>query len=412
MNQDHVVKQTLAQDCQTSLSLPLSIPRTIWLLSWATFFLNISFLMVYGLSTVYLKSVLGMGTVGIGFLAGLAEAFCYAAKLLSGVSSDFFKKRKPLVLIGVVFVILSRPLFAFFPTIFMASLARFMERWGNGIQATPFEAWVADFSPKEKLGACYGLKKTLGMAGAFFGAFLSAALMYNTHNDFRIVFAFASFPALIAFFILIKGIKDIPFLSKEPVSFFSFKTLYHFPKIYWLFMGTVFFVMMARTVETFIVLHAHGNLCVNETYIPFIFVLSYAAYALSSYPIGKLSDEVGRFKLLGLGIILLIISNILLAFSTTFSELLVGVFFWGLQMGIVQSLFVIQIADLTPKHLCGTSFGLFYLITSLSMVLAGVFYGYVIEIWQETIVFYVSGIFAFIGLVWLIFLKLSGTLKQ
>ena len=43
-----------------------------------------------------------------------------------------------------------------------------MERLGNGIQATPRDAMVADIAPPNRIGASYGLKRSLATAGSFF----------------------------------------------------------------------------------------------------------------------------------------------------------------------------------------------------------------------------------------------------
>jgi len=184
------------------------MPRTVWVLGSMMFLINLSFVMIYSFSGIYLKTLLGVTTVWIGFLEGMAEAASYAMKLFSGMFSDYIGRRKPIMIFGYMLSVFSRPLLAIASSFGLVFAARLMERLGNGIQATPRDAMVADVAHRKRIGASYGLKRSLGTAGSFFGAVCGILAMIWTHNNYQHVFWLATIPAFIAFFILLFFVKE------------------------------------------------------------------------------------------------------------------------------------------------------------------------------------------------------------
>ena len=75
------------------------IHPTVWKIGFMMFLVNLSFLMGYSYITIYMDS-LGLAMAWIGVAEGLAEASSYILKLFSGMISDYFRRRKPLMVIG------------------------------------------------------------------------------------------------------------------------------------------------------------------------------------------------------------------------------------------------------------------------------------------------------------------------
>jgi MFS family permease len=99
------------------------------------------------------------------------------------------------------------------------------------------------------------------------------------------------------------------------------------------------------------------------------------AYSLSGYPIGVLSDRVNRLTLLAIGLVLLLLADLVLAFATDFAWLGIGVVLWGLHMGFTQGLLTTLIAETAPAELRGTAFGMFNLMTGVALLIASVVAG-------------------------------------
>jgi MFS family permease len=390
---------------------PKYITSAIWALGASMCLINISVIMVYSLSALYMSS-LGVSTVWIGFLEGMVEATSFFMKLFSGVLSDYLKKRKGIMLIGYGLTVISKPLIGMSSDFSTAFAARVIERLGNGIQATPRDALVGDVAPADHRGACYGLQRSLGIVGSTSGALLGIVAMAYTFNNFRAVFYIATIPAAIAFAILYFFVKepkhahydtDIQINShreRHPIHFSDLKRL---GKEFWCLMIIVAIFMLARVSETLIVLDAHRNFGLPTTYAPMIMFVYNITYCLFSFPVGILSDRIGRFKMLVVGIGILMVADFFIVTATSLPTLFIGVLFWGCQMGIAQNTFAALVADIAPEDIRGTAFSMFYLISGVATIGAGLSGGTLAHVYGESAAFMMSFVVAGLAMVLLFF---------
>lgn len=389
------------------------ISVTVWQIGFMMMLMNISFVMVYSFSGVYLKHILGASVIGIGVLEGLCETISHAMKLFSGMLSDFFRKRKGIMIVGYIFSIISRPLLAISDSFAMVFSARMMERFGNGVQASPRDAIVADVAPRKKIGASYGLKRSLAYAGSLLGAIFGIIAMDLTNNNYQMVFAIASIPAIIAFLILLFCVKepkrfDHPAISsqapmptpklKQKFSLSNFKYL---GNTFWILMLINFVFMIARMNETFIILRANEGFGVVEKYAPIIMLIFNLGTSIASYPIGLLGDKFNRTKVLFIGIVFIVLADIIMFSAATLITMGIGIIFWGLQYGATQNIFVSLIAEKVPEDLRGTGFGVYWLVNAISAFIADTTAGYVAHHFSLNHIFVSSGIIALIALIML-----------
>ncbi len=387
-----------------------SIPKSIWALGFATFLINTSSVIVFGLSAVYLKTILGVATGWIGFLEGAVEACAYGTKVFSGVFSDYLRRRKSVMIWGFALATLARPILAISSSFGAVFTARLLDRVGNGIQSTPRDALVGDISPAEIRGTCYGLRQSLATAGSFFGGIIGVGAMLWTGQNFQHVFWIATIPAVLAFIILIIAVKEPP-RSPDEIDVRTNKPVRHpirwndvirLGRPYWLLMIVAGIFMLSRVSEAFLILHAHQNFGLSESYTPLILILYNGTNSLFSFPICWLSDRVDRRILLGVGFIVLILADILLGWAPNLLVMMAGVAVWGVQIGITQSMLTILVADTVPPDLRGTGFGFFYLISAVSLVFASTIGGTIAQCYNEHVTFMVSSVIASIALVALI----------
>ncbi|MCX7338405.1 MAG: MFS transporter [Alphaproteobacteria bacterium] len=386
------------------------IPRAIWILGFMMFSLNLSFLMVYSFSGIYLKTLLGVSTTWIGLLEGTIEATSFLLKLLSGIFSDYLRRRKPLLVLGYVLSAFSRLLLGLACSFGLVFAARLMERIGNGLQSTPRDAMVADIAPPRRIGASYGLKRSLGQAGAFLGGAVGILAMWWTSNDFQQVFWLASIPAFIALSILIFMVKepkryDHPAVSAEiplPVPKsrpkMRWSNLRLLGQSFWLLMVVNAIFMLSRMSETFLILHAHGNFGLKVTYAPLVMMVFNAAWCGVSYPVGVLADRMNRYWFLAIGIIFIVLADIVLASALSLPVFFIGVALWGVQYGITQNIFLSLIVESVPENLRGTGLGCYYIILATSAFFADLGAGAISEHYGEAYAFTTSGVIALCSL--------------
>lgn len=360
------------------------IPFTVWVLGFMMLLVNISSLMVYSTFVGFVTTSFGIGYQGMGRIEGIAEGTSYIMKLVSGILSDYLRKRKLVMLLGYAMIIISRPLLALAGGPFTAVSGRILERIGNGVQGTPRDAWVSDVTPSHLKGASYGMKRSIGVLGSIIGGFVAMAVLKYTNDDFRTVFWIAAIPASLSIVLLIFLLKEPKIKSsttknaegevnqeKQVRYKFSFSDLKLLDKNYWMLMIIVFIFMLSRIGETFLIMLGQNGFDMPASIGPKICNFYNTTYALCAYPLGMLSDRIDRNKLLVFGMGILVLSDLTLAFATNEIVFFIGVALWGAQMGMVQSVFMTMIAALAPKQLRGTAFGFFYLISALGAYLAG-----------------------------------------
>ncbi len=386
-------------------STPLNtapLPRAIWVLGFVSLLADISSEMVHSLLPLFMATALGVSALTIGLIEGAAEATALIVKVFSGVLSDHFGKRKPLAVLGYTMGALSKPLFALAPGVGLVVTARLIDRVGKGIRGAPRDALVADIAPPALRGAAFGLRQSLDTVGGFTGPLLAMALMLLWANDFRAVFWVAVVPGLLAVALLLLGVQepDKPQTAatekrSNPISRANLALL---TPPFWAVVGVGALFTLARFSEAFLVLRAH-QLGIALAWVPLVMVAMNVVYAASAYPFGKLSDRVSRKTLLMAGLVVLVLADLVLARSSDWPALLLGVALWGLHMGMTQGLLAAMVADTAPAALRGTAFGLFNLLSGAAMLLASVVAGALWDGLGAASTFYAGAVFCVLAMV-------------
>jgi MFS family permease len=212
--------------------------------------------------------------------------------------------------------------------------------------------------------------------GAFLGPLLAILLMLLFANDFRAVFWIATIPAVLAFALIAFAVREP---SRAPGiravrSPLSRAELGRLGRLYWWVIAIASAFTLARFSEAFLILRAQ-DLGLGLALAPAVLVVMNAAYALSAYPAGALSDRTDRIGLLLLGLGFLIAADVFLYRADNLIGMAIGILLWGLHMGFTQGLLAALVADAAPAELRGTAFGVFNLVTGIAMLLASVIAG-------------------------------------
>lgn len=361
---------------EVSKAPPPRLPTAIWVLGFVSLLMDVSSEMIHSLLPMFMVGTLGISVAVVGLIEGLAEATALIVKVFSGVISDWLGKRKALAVLGYGLGAASKPLFALAPGAAWIVSARLIDRVGKGIRGAPRDALVADLAPPKLRGAAFGLRQSLDTVGAFAGPLLAAGLMLLWADDFRAVFWVAIIPAALAVALLAFGVREPAHATTtaargNPISRANLRRL---GTAYWwvVAVGAVF--TLARFSEAFLVLRAEQT-GVAVALVPLVMVAMNVVYAASAYPFGKLSDRVPHGAMLLVGLAVLAAADIVIATSSHWSGLLVGVLLWGVHMGLTQGLLAAMVADTAPADLRGTAFGFFNLVSGGAMLAASIIAG-------------------------------------
>lgn len=375
------------------------IPKGVWVLGGVSLLMDVSSEMIHSLLPLFMATTLGVSVVLIGLIEGLAEATALILKVFSGVVSDYIGKRKGLALLGYGLGALSKPLFAIAPGAGMVFGARMIDRVGKGIRGAPRDALVADVTPPEIRGAAFGLRQSLDTIGAFLGPLLAVGLMLLWHNDFRAIFWVAVIPGALAIALLFFGLQEPQstpeYPRRNPI---RRENLQRLSATYWWVVGLGAVFTLARFSEAFLVLRAQ-QMAIPMALIPLVMVAMNLLYAVSAYPCGKLSDRLSHSTMLQAGLWVLIVADVVLALSTHWSGILLGVALWGIHMGMTQGLLAAMVSHTAPADLRGTAFGMFNLMSGIALLLASLGAGILWESWGAASTFYAGTIICVVALI-------------
>ena len=379
-----------------------AIPATIWALGFVSLFMDLSSELVHSLLPVFLVSTLGASALTLGFIEGIAEATAMIVKVFSGAISDFFARRKGLILLGYGLAAITKPLFPLAQSAETVFTARFLDRIGKGIRGAPRDALIADVAPAEIRGACFGLRQSMDTVGAFLGPLLAILLLFLYNSDIRTVMWFAVLPAAIAVILIITGIREPEGIqgARASPSQLRLSGLGVFPRRYWWLVGTGSLFSLARFSEAFLVLRAQ-DLGLPVLWLPLVILTMSLVYFLAAYPVGIVSDRMDRSSLLAIGVVVLIVADLLLAFADSYLMMMFGVALWGLHLGFTQGILAAMIADVTPAQLKGTAFGIFNFASGVFLLLASVLAGLLWDRYGAEVTFFTGSAFATATLIWL-----------
>jgi MFS family permease len=348
--------------------------RNIFALGFVSFFTDISSEMVLSLLPAFIISLPGSNVFFLGVTEGVAEALSYGMRAISGFFSDKLGKRKRIVLVGYAISNLIKPLFGIVNSTIGAFTVRIFERVGKGIRTAPRDALICDSSSEENIGVAFGLHRTLDQAGAILGPLLASSLLIFIGYSVREVFWVSIVPGLAALVILIFLVKGQS--CKVETKFTFLKGLKNVAKKRFLWLLVIVSVFSLGAFNFSFVLIYGSEVGISSEFIPMLFALVNLAHAGVAIPAGLLADRVGKERVLfvGYSVFLALTLAILIGPASWLVALGVAVLF-GLYQGIINTVTRAMIPKYVKPNLVGTAYGLYYLVSGFSFLVANLIVG-------------------------------------
>jgi MFS family permease len=355
------------------------LPRNVWAASLTSFFTDISSEMILNILPLYLANVLGVRTDIIGLIEGVAESTASLLKIFSGWISDRLHARKWPAVVGYGLSTLSKPFFLLANTWQLVALVRWADRVGKGVRTAPRDALVADSIEPRARGLAFGFHRAADTAGAALGLLIAlivvwigqAAAVNLTASTFQRLVLISLVPAGLAVIVLAFGARDVPVKGQRARPRFALASLGK-PFVTFLFINGLF--ALGNSSDAFLVLRAQDR-GLSVTAILAMLLTFNLVYTFISTPAGRLSDRVGRRRLIVAG--WLIYAAIYLGFALAQAGWQVwGLYVvYGLYYGLAYGTSKALIADLVPEGLRATAFGTHEAMQGLMLLPASVIAG-------------------------------------
>ncbi len=344
----------------------------IILLGIVSLLTDISSEMVYPVLPIYLVSRLGASPAVLGLIEGIAESLASLVKVFSGYFSDKIKSRKPFTIFGYLSSTLGK-FFLYASTGWGYVLfGRIIDRFGKGIRTAPRDALIADSSKEGKMGAAFGLHRVMDTIGAVTGVFLAYFFITRFKGNIRDIFLFSLIPAALGVILLffVKEKKAKKEISTNKLRF-NWRGL---DKRLKLFLVFTFIFTLGNSSNQFLLLRAQ-NLGNPLAKVILFYLVYNITYVLISYPAARLSDKIGRKKLLVLGYFFY--GLVYLGFAVNTKPEIFWVLFsvYGLYIGFTEGVEKALIADISPINLRATTMGLHATLVGIGLLPASLLAG-------------------------------------
>jgi MFS family permease len=375
-----------------------NIPRNVWILGFVSLLTDISTKMIDSILPLFLVSTLGANLLTVGLIEGIAESTASVLKVFSGILSDYWGQRKQLAVLGYGLSTLVKPLFALATSPVWVLIARFGDRCGKGIRVAPRDAIIADVTDKTNLGAAYGLRQSLDTIGAFTGPIVAFILMSLSGKNFQLVFWVALIPSVLAVILLAGFIKEPKTESKQiQKNLLRWDTLKSLGKEYWILVTVALLFNLGNSSDAFLLLQAQ-QVGISPTFVPLTIVVTNITYFLSAYPVGLLSDRIGRLGLLVGGFLLYALTYLGFAFTSASWQIWVLFALYGLYQGMNKGIFSAMVAENIPANLRGTAFGFINLATGIALLIANILAGSLWQLISPQVAFITGSVFAVVAI--------------
>lgn len=348
--------------------------KNIIFLGLVSFFADISSEMVYPLIPLYLTAAFGATPVLVGIVEGIAESIASLLKVYSGYISDRYNRKKPLAFLGYASGLLYKLALLFAGSWLGILGARVIDRFGKGIRTAPRDVMVADSADAARMGQAFGIHKALDMAGSAIGILIAYLIVLNVGNSaYKEVFAFSIIPVLFALvmfaFVQEKREKRDP-KPRERL----WKNARQLDRNLKLYLTVAFIFSLGNSSNAFLLLRANEIGFTSAEVILLYFIYNITA-AVIAIPFGKLSDRIGRKKLLIAGYAIFALVYFGFAFATAKWVIVAMFVLYGLYTAMVTGVERAFIAEIAPPQWKGTMLGLLSTLVGIALLPASVIAG-------------------------------------
>jgi len=339
---------------------------------------------------------MGGGGIAIGLLSGLREGLSSVFKMFGGWFSDKLGKRKFFVFLGYLLSFIFKFFIGIANSWNQILLFVSLERFGK-FRDAPRDAIIARHLKNR--GKNFGIIQMLDTIGGVIGTLIVLFLFWKFNFGFKTIIFIAAGISFLSLFPLL-FVKDV---KTKPIKKSLFEGLRSLDKRlkYFVFVATIF-SFANFGLYMFLLLIAR-DITGSIIYSLIFYVLFNLVFAFFVIPFGKLSDSIGRKKILFLGYSLFLLVVLGFIFFRSFAYLFVLFPLYGMVYAITHSSQKALVSDLANSGK-GTAMGFLHMSTGLASIPGGLIAGILWDINSSWMFAYIS-VVALAAIVLLSFVK-------
>ncbi|MBI2092141.1 MAG: MFS transporter [Deltaproteobacteria bacterium] len=372
----------------------LGFSKPVFVLGVVSLLTDLSSEMIYPILPLFLANVIGASTTFIGLIEGIAESTASLLKVFSGWLSDKLNKRRQLILSGYGLSSVVKPFLALATSGWHVLGLRFADRLGKGIRGAPRDALIADATEPSERGKAFGFHRAMDTVGAILGPAATFMILPFFDHTYRPLFLIAAIPALAAVAVIIFSVKDMPRISNEAVK--NIQGSKKFDASFIILLGIIAIFTLGNSSDAFLILRAQ-NVGIKPLHIPILWLFFNLIYTVVSVPAGKLSDIIGRKRIIFTGFIVYSACYAGFAFASEWWHAWALFGIYGIYYGTTEGVIKAYISDIVSAEVRATSFGIYNFVTGIILFPANLLTGWIWKAYGATYAFGLGAVLACIA---------------
>lgn len=330
------------------------VPGTVVALGAVSFLTDVSSEMVTAFLPLYLVYTLQISYVQFGLLDGLYTGATAVLRLVGGHVADRFRRPRAVAAAGYGLSAVTRlGLMGVGASGVGIGAMVALDRAGKGLRTAPRDALITLAVPTDRLGAAFGVHRTMDTAGALLGPVITFLLLVNLGTAPQPVFVVSFCFALLGLIVLAGFVRERP-LTTVPAgprpSVRATLRLVADPRLRRA--SAVAAVLgLATLSDAFLFLLLQQTSGVSPGLLPLLPLGTAGVFLLAATPVGRLADRLGRRRVFLAGHVLLAGAYLLMISVTGPAVVVAVLLLHGLFYAATDGVLSAWVAEFVPDPL-------------------------------------------------------------
>ncbi|MFI9009386.1 MFS transporter [Actinosynnema sp. NPDC053489] len=358
------------------------VPGTVVALGAVSLLTDVSAEMVTAFMPVYLLFTLNMGYAQFGVLDGLYTGATAVLRLVGGHVSDRTHRHKAVAAVGYGLSAVTKLIF---PVVGASALgigaAMAADRAGKGLRTAPRDALISLATPPDRLGAAFGLHRSMDTVGALLGPLVTFLLLYAIGTVAGPVFAVSACFAAVGLIVLVAFVREnpAPVTTGPRPSVRAGLALLREAGYRRLAVGAAV-LGLATLSDAFVFILVQKATDAPLHLLPLLPLGTALVFLLAAAPVGRLADRVGRWPVfLGGHVLLLAVYVLLLAPGTGYAGVGAALVLHGLFYAATDGVLSARVSALVPESLRASGLAVVQTGQALARLVSSVAFGLLLQ---------------------------------
>ncbi|WP_447008386.1 MFS transporter [Saccharothrix isguenensis] len=358
------------------------VPGTVVALGAVSLLTDVSAEMITAFMPVYLLFTLNMSYAQFGVLDGVYTGATAVLRLVGGHVSDRTHRHKAVAAVGYGLSAVTKLIFPVVgASAFGIGATLAADRAGKGLRTAPRDALISLATPPDRLGAAFGLHRTMDTVGALLGPLVTFLLLYVVGTVAGPVFVVSACFAVVGLIVLVAFVRENPrpvLTGPRPSLRAGFALLrdagYRRVALASAVLG------LATLSDAFVFVLVQKATDAPLHLLPLLPLGTALVFLVAATPVGRLADRIGRWPVfLGGHVLLLAVYVLLLAPGTGYAGVGVALLSHGLFYAATDGVLAARVSALVPESLRASGLAVVQTGQALARLVSSVAFGFLLQ---------------------------------